>query len=593
MQIHKKHLLILFLCSILFIFLLGCSQSPDTQPDNGFIVPKAICINQEGYLPNGEKYFITNISSSSFSLISTINQETVYTGIVTQWKKNDPATGLTTYIGDFSAFIYPGEYYITIDSGQTSFNFIIATDVFNDVAEKAIKSFYFQRCGTDLLQTDAGAFAHSACHTNNSTYHISTEIFGTSPTQGGWHDAGDYGKYIPAAAVSLGTIFLLYEKFPNKFDTESIGIPESSNNISDYLDEIRVELEWMLTMQNQTPADQFYGAVHYMVNTLDYEWVVPASDTAIQYLYDYSSVATADFAAIMAWAYRLYNSTDSTFADSCLDAAEVAWTFLSDNPAIYPTGGFIRPADTDTGGYVSSADVNDTDDRLWAAVELLRSTNDSSYNTYILDNTSFSNSSSFNEGLDWTNTIGFAKIGYILAENSNINNTLQTTLEQQFITRCNTIIDDLNSDGFLNALTRYYWGCNGGQLVLAEFLLIGDYLTAGGNPLYYNGALKQLNCILGINAYNISFVTITGTNSTKNIHHAALETDGIAEAFPGILAGGPNPDIYADNTLPLYFDYNTPPALCYIDHVDSWASNENCILYNAPLAAVSAYFADF
>ena len=66
-----------------------------------------------------------------------------------------------------------------------------------------------------------------------------------------------------------------------------------------------------------------------------------------------------------------------------------------------------------------------------------------------------------------------------------------------------------------------------------------------------------------------------------------ISLDGLETIHPGLLAGGPNPNLSADETLPGFFDDSTPPALCYVDHIDSWASNENCILYNAPLVALA------
>ena len=81
-----------------------------------------------------------------------------------------------------------------------------------------------------------------------------------------------------------------------------------------------------------------------------------------------------------------------------------------------------------------------------------------------------------------------------------------------------------------------------------------------------------------------------GHRYTRAIHHAVFANDGLDAIHPGLLAGGPNPNLGADQTLPGFFDDATPPALCYVDHIDSWASNENCILYNAPLVALAFYF---
>lgn len=63
------------------------------------------------------------------------------------------------------------------------------------------------------------------------------------------------------------------------------------------------------------------------------------------------------------------------------------------------------------------------------------------------------------------------------------------------------------------------------------------------------------------------------------------------ETFPGYVAGGPNGDMQDERSLALagvaYPD--TLEAKAYIDHIASYASNEICINWNAPLVFVLAY----
>ncbi len=71
-------------------------------------------------------------------------------------------------------------------------------------------------------------------------------------------------------------------------------------------------------------------------------------------------------------------------------------------------------------------------------------------------------------------------------------------------------------------------------------------------------------------------------------HHRPSEADGIVEPIPGFVVGGPN-QYRDDPILQQYFNQNTPPALCYIDHLQSWASNEVAINWNAPLVFLSGF----
>ncbi len=99
----------------------------------------------------------------------------------------------------------------------------------------------------------------------------------------------------------------------------------------------------------------------------------------------------------------------------------------------------------------------------------------------------------------------------------------------------------------------------------------------------------QLNYILGTNAHNISFVTGVGSKSVMHPHHRPSWADGILAPVPGLLAGGPN-QYLNDDVLKRNFNAETPPALCYIDSVESYASNEIAINWNASLVFVLGYF---
>ena len=56
------------------------------------------------------------------------------------------------------------------------------------------------------MQPFAGVYYHSVCHTGDGFYHSSTGQSGFRISSGGWHDAGDYGKYI----VSIGLLLFAF-----------------------------------------------------------------------------------------------------------------------------------------------------------------------------------------------------------------------------------------------------------------------------------------------------------------------------------------------------------------------------------------------
>lgn len=582
--------------ALLFITLvLSCNNNQTADKDDD--LKSIISVNQEGYLSSGEKYFITNIESQSFNVKSAENDQSVFNGAVELFKENDISTGETLYIGYFSDLTTHGEYYIEIDSEKKSYNFLIGNDVFNDVRDKSLKSFYYQRSGIDLLEDHAGDYKRNAGHTSNLSYHPSHELFENNPDKtldvsGGWYDAGDYGRYITPASVSLAVMLIGYENYSDKFSNKNLNIPESDNDIPDFLDEMKYELDWMLKMQDKDD-EVFKGALPYMLNSEDYVGGMPADlgEGDTQFIYGFSSIATADFAAIMALASRLFSEIDKEYASTCLDAAKLAWEYLEKNSGVYPDGGYQRPESTETGGYAQSKSTNneDIDDRLWAAIELYRTTGDESYINYYESNYSALNSS---WETVWGNVRGYAKIQYILTNEHSVSESIRSSLKSSFLNQCDEWVDISDNDGFKTVLksTDYRWGNNGEVLLNRAALILLAYEETKDTK-YYDTALKQLNYILGLNVLNMSFVTHTGSKSPKYIHHAMFQANDYDYVFPGLLAGGPNSSL-GDPTLEATFSSSTPAAKCYLDESDSWASNENCILYNAPLVPVSAYFSN-
>src|SRR6185503_18672356 len=65
---------------------------------------------------------------------------------------------------------------------------------------------------------------------------------------GGWHDAGDYTKYVNFTHSTLHDLLDAYAMHPQIWKDDT-GIPESGNGVPDLLDEVKWELDWVLKMQ--------------------------------------------------------------------------------------------------------------------------------------------------------------------------------------------------------------------------------------------------------------------------------------------------------------------------------------------------------
>jgi len=538
-----------------------------------------VFINQVGYKTSLPKYFYTNYSATSFEVVEEISGNVFYSGQLTLISSNDPATGMQIRKGDFSNLTREGKYYIRLNTNDTSYHFNISSNVFNDVFQKALKAFYFQRCGSQLFYTHAGIYQRNACHTGDAFYHSSTGRSGFKLSRGGWHDAGDYGKYVVNAGISVATLLLAYELFPEYFSSDSLNIPESGNGIPDILDEVKYEIQWLLTMQASD------GSVYHKLTKEQFEsFVMPSQDSGMRYIYQKSSTATGNFIAVLSRFYRLYKNYDSTLANQCLNAAKNAWNWLINQPSIVPPGGFHNPSGTQTGEY---GDNNDSDERLWAAAELFESTGEQSYKDYYEFN--YNLGGLINSTMNWQNVRTLAHITYLFSKQPNTDQNVKTQLLNSLISYANTLASRKNTNGFGVSINpgEYYWGSNS-QVLNNGILLILAYTKTNDNK-YLSAALEQINYILGSNAHNLSFVTGIGKKYPMKPHHRPSEADGILEPIPGFVVGGPN-QFLNDPILQQYFNQNTPPALCYIDHLQSWASNEVAINWNAPLVFLAGYF---
>jgi endoglucanase len=447
----------------------------------------SVLVNQAGYLPGAQKIFFATAPADSFHLIETTTGTVSYSGKVILSKTNDPASGLTVYKGDFSAFSKSGTYFLSLSSSESSSVFTIADTVFRPVLTKALRGFYYQRCGWELPARYAGIYARVQCHTADGIFHVSTDTTGTLPSRGGWHDAGDYGKYIVNAGVTVGTLLLSYELFPSRFNSDVTGIPESGNGVPDLLDEVRYELMWMLTMQHSS------GGVYFKITHPQFEgFIMPSADLGARSIYQLSSTATGDFAAVMARASRIYRVFDPAFADTCLAAAKLAWTYLQAHAAIVPTGGFRNPTGTATGEY---GDTNDNDERLWAAAELYSATGEAPYGTYY--GFQYAKGALLSQTMGWQNVRTMANLTYLYTQQSAANETIKSALRQSLIDYGTSLVTSVAGDGFGVAIKpgEYYWGSNSEVLNRALMLILAS--RASNNPAMLTVAISQLDYILG------------------------------------------------------------------------------------------------
>jgi endoglucanase len=558
---------------LLLLSILSCGT---------LLAGEKIAVDQAGYTPTSRKIAIFSSYADSFLVVDAETRVPALRGVVGLASLSDAATGLELYSADFSSLALTGRYFLRTSAGDSSVKFLIADTVYQSVFRATLKSYYFQRCGITLTAALAGPWTHAACHVStDGMFHSTAESTGTAVVTGGWHDAGDYGKYVVNAGVTVGTLLMAYDFLPGRFGADDLQIPESGNGVPDILDEVRFELDWLLKMQASN------GGVFFKVTKPSFEaFVMPNNDGGQRYIYRISSTATADFAAMMARASQSFMPFDTLYAAKCLAAAVKAWGYLLLHPAIAPAGGFKNPSGTSTGEY---GDTDDSDERLWAATELYLANGDSTAHKYFLDN--YSANGIINSGIGWPSVRSLAEIAYLKGGAPGMNATVKQNIRQSLLSYCQGIISLRDGSGFRSAIASnsYWWGSNSTVLNNGVLLLFGR--DQGGPEEWETAALEQLHYILGVNVRVFSFVTGTGMRSVMHPHHRPSESDGVTAPVPGLVVGGPNHSVGNDAVLSSRFTSSTPPALCYVDTMPSYASNETCINWNAPLVFLAGYFA--
>ena len=105
---------------------------------------------------------------------------------------------------------------------------------------------------------------------------------------------------------------------------------------------------------------------------------------------------------------------------------------------------------------------------------------------------------------------------------------------------------------------------------------------------YLQGALNQLNYMLGFDPFDIVFVTGVGSNPVVHPYHqfSMLLQKGVP--VPGMLVGGANKYSRLRGHVLSNF-----PGKCYEDNVKNYFVNETAINYTAPFVYVAGYFSPF
>ncbi|MGW1818644.1 glycoside hydrolase family 9 protein [Streptomyces sp. NPDC002125] len=588
------------------VSLRGGAEPPVYVPDTG----SPVRVNQVGYLPDGPKSgtVVTDADAPLTWTVKAQDGSRAATG-TTVPQGEDPTSHQRVHTFDFDGLTELGDGYTVEVDGEVSEPFSIRGDLYDKLRSDALAYFYHNRSGAPIEADLVGAeYARPAGHIGVAPNKGDTDV----PCQpgvcdyrldvsGGWYDAGDHGKYVVNGGISVAQLMSTYERTltaPNGESAElgdgKLRVPERDNGVPDILDEARWEMDFLIKMQVPT-GEPLAGMAHHKMH--DAEWtglpMKPHLDPQQRELHPPSTAATLNLAASAAQCARLYAPFDEDFADRCLRAAETAWAAAKQHPDV-----LADPDDGTGGGAYSDNDVSD--EFYWAAAELFTTTGKDTYRQAVLSSDLHGDTDAVfpaGGGISWGSTGGLGVLTL-----ATVPNGLTSAQLDEVRSVVTTAADRYAAQSGAQAYGLpyapqggdYVWGSN--SQVLNNMIVLATAHDLTGKAAYQGAVLRGADYLFGRNPLNQSYVTGYGERDSHNQHHrfwAHQNDPALPHPAPGSVAGGPNLTA-AGSGDPVAKDKlsGCAPAMCYIDDIGSWATNEITINWNAPLAFIASYLDD-
>ena len=593
----------------LFASLLACT------PALAAPVTQDLRLDHFGFRPADTKIVIaTQNPGTTVEIRNAADDSLAFTvptdgGSITPKGADDMHSSDTVWWIDISSFSTIGSYHLYAPSlAAQSYDFDIRADVYSGAMRTALRAFYLQRCNTPKTSSPASAWDDAAsCHDADATTGPATgnTNYGIRDLRGGWHDAGDYNKYVWSAASSaILTMLRAFEDNPSALRDDDTGIPDSGNGIPDVLDEVRVELDWIMAMQ--LPDGSVLSQMHVPGFASDSP---PSADTNVRYYQNPTLESGAVAAGSLALASRIFAAEGYAVYAATLEAAALAsWTWLQTQ--------------------------GDSEEKVWAAAEIFRMDASQTPARDYVDNfyPSQWNGRFFNVASYDT----FAALSYVAtpaASPAVVSNMLSNMSDQ---------VDYIFSEDSLyrNGMPAwsYYWGSNAIRAHYGLFLLRAAEEGATGAHSAgdcFDHALDILHFFHGQNPlgmlYMSNMAALGGEHSSFQFYHAwygdssnassvtqyagkptsitepaypyyaGTDNHGVSDnkvslygPAPGFVTGGPNKDYGGTSAPPLGSVYYEKFYRDWADQVDwtaqTWEITENSIGYQGPYVALAAYF---
>ena len=518
--------------------------------------------NQVGFLPNEKKSAIvlTNdrINDDSFTICKVNTDEIVF--------KNSIGSPVgkygrfsNCYKLNFSSLSVEGIFYIKIEN-EKSFKFSIGNYLYNDIVDSLLIFFKIQRCGFN------SPLLHDFCHYYDATNLIldGKELNEKKDMTGGWHDAGDYVKFLNTTAYAAYTLLFSYD-----FDNSKFNFDINNDHFPDILEEAKIGVDWMIKANYKN--SMFVTQIQDLRDH-DQGWRLPENDNLTSDRPGFLGIGknlVGIYSAVMALAYRIFNKFPGyeEFANNCLTLAENFYSIREKVPDLDKS---ISGNYQDTKFYGKLA---------LAAIELYLSTNNIRY----LENAKlYANKAGSDYWWSWGDISSYAD--YRLAKiDSSFRKYIFNDLQHFSQTSKENLFGEAISDT---------WGSNSANLGISLQSILWHDLT--GDTTFSYLSLAQRDYLLGKNPWGISFIYNIGSDYAKHFHsQVAYFNNG---RLTGAIAAGPisknkldQYNIEYENPMDKYEIFQTKNSYYRDDRMD-YITNEPTITANATAIFVFGYY---
>ena len=525
-------------------------------------------VNHVGYGPGDSKIALAmtdqGLGGQTFEVRTSWGQGRAFTGKVGA-DRGRYGPFAHVYALDFSPLTVKGRYVVRI-GGVDSPVFPVTEDAHAQLLAKSLVFFRVQRCGT------GPARGHAACHAQDGVARGGPADGTLVRADGGWHDAGDYIKFLITSGYVTSLMLATYLRLPDAF------ADDDANRVPDLLEEARVGLEWMLKLW-----DAPRGILYYQVSDASDHgtWRMPEKDKEARPVWACEPGRGANVAgkaaASLALASVIWNDPGKPYFDTALAAS-----YLAAARQIYAYGK-ARPLAQPSNPPEFYREQSFEDDLALAAVALFRATGEA---TFLQEARAFARAAGGAAALSWSDSHALAHYEIARVDPSYVPEArrhLETSLE--------AARGYAAADPFRVALQRLHWGSAPDMAGVA--LQAFWYRDLTGDGRYLSLGQAQWDYLLGANPWSVCFVNGAGTTWPRFPHHQVADLARIE--LTGFWDEGPVPlSAFAGQKIKLsrpdaYAAFQSEGAV-YHDDKEDYVTNEPTLDANATGISLTAWY---